>query len=391
MMKSKPFQVILIMISFFTMIALFSLAMHQSNTIEQFSTRSTHKLKIMDTQRIDIGPFINNGQYLICYNPSINYFSDGELYCLVRMQTEEYSLKSYLSHLVRPLNKEAINAKTKQILTEVKSTNSLLLFPLSDPSNYRIVGAFGKNDVCKEHQRTLQPKGFEDGRLFTYQNQDWVYSHYFGRSKDGSCLSTVKPSIFMLSAPQNVIELTWSGSTQTIDKNWMPIDDNGVLYFIYCIYPKHIILRCDIYTGNCTKVAATETLNIYSLGQPFYSLDTVGGGAPPKLFRDTEGIVNAKYPNKSYYLSMAHVRNSSSFSPITRKNFFYVFEDALPFRVIGVGLPFDCINDKVHIEFGSGMVIQNNKHVFITYGVEDSLCFKSTLLLTNILRSLTYE
>jgi predicted GH43/DUF377 family glycosyl hydrolase len=134
------------------------------------------------------------------------------------------------------------------------------------------------------------------------------------------------------------------------EKNWMPFEYNGELYFEYSIHPR-IIIRCNTSTGECEKVYSQQFINPLK--------KHIGGGAPAQL-------VNVK--NKKYFLSIAHTRENS---PRTvRKNFFYLFNAEPPFNVIGMSDEFSVESDENNIEFASGIVVVNSE-VIVSLGIQD--------------------
>lgn len=358
----KTLILLLILVLFIILLIL------KSFKIENFNIKDNIKLK-----EIELGPFkVGKDVKLYVYNPSIDFGKDGKLYCVSRLtgrHSSECNKKDFKNSVV-------INRYINKFPDEYKNEISLIIyFPVDNPSNFKILHDFDTNNLCREKwiQHSPEAQGLEDPRLFTYKGEQWVYSHYRGKIAE-KCQHS--PSIFKVSDPQNILTL-YTDDMSSLEKNWMPFEYEGELYFEYNISP-HTILKCDMTTGYCYKIYETDTVE-----SDIMSINKLGGGSPSKLFTDTEGIIGIK--GEKYFLGFAHTRLTD---PVIRKNFFYVFEAVEPFSICMIGSEIDVMDYKAEIEFGSGMVIKNNKKVIISCGISDCFGVLKEYDLVDLLKSL---
>lgn len=160
--------------------------------------------------------------------------------------------------------------------------------------------------------------------------------------------SEITPKILNVQESQ-IVRLFRSASPIPLnhEKNWMPFFDNNDLMFVYSVNP-HVILKCNITTGACTKVAETENPNVNS-----------------KL----RGSSQARFYNNRY-VAIAHWRTSSS-SYLSQA---YTFEAKSPYKITAISPTFVIAVEgrkaKSLIQFVSGFEIYNDI-AHITYGEED--------------------
>lgn len=201
--------------------------------------------------------------------------------------------------------------------------------------------------------------GFEDPRLFEWNNSIWLITSFFGNSsyfnsdtnKDISGLT-----IFEYHNPDNIYFLEYK-DRQKIEKNWLPFEINKKLYFIYSISPFTILN----YNGNgkCEK-------NITNDG--FKSKFKMGGSVPP---------IHVIKDNKGVFLSAGHLSSKNSFNHCIRKNFFFTFEDKYPFRLLEYTPVFN-FDKNIYVEYMCGLELKND-NFHIHYGVED--CYNRSIII----------
>lgn len=208
--------------------------------------------------------------------------------------------------------------------------------------------------------------GFEDPRLITSPDGKTLYivvnarsnlacfaeMHLIKISTDSlyrAFESKFLPRIMKIEKDQ-IIKLIESKSPQIpiqSQKNWMPFFDGENLMFIYSVNP-HIILKCDLKTGICTKVAETSNANVN-----------------PSL----RGSSQARY-YKGKFIAVAHWRLSSH-SYLSQA---YTFSASSPYAIEKVSPAF-VIDDEDEmaptcIQFVSGFEIEDDI-AYITYGEYD--------------------
>jgi predicted GH43/DUF377 family glycosyl hydrolase len=167
--------------------------------------------------------------------------------------------------------------------------------------------------------------------------------------------------------PEAVIPLVYPSNR--IEKNWMPFVYLDDFYFIYQINP-HLILKCDIHTGICIKVAETRN-----------SLITKGlrGGTPVKRL------------NIDYYITFGHVKKKIFGMKQIYTTIAYLFEAKPPFSIVKVSKEFFIDNDfekykfKNIIQFASGLEIFNGK-IYLTFGHNDCTSKMLTISVANVLQ-----
>lgn len=146
--------------------------------------------------------------------------------------------------------------------------------------------------------------------------------------------------------PETSLSLHINFDKELVQKNWMPFVKNNILYFIYSVNP-HIILQCDLITGNCIKIA--ETIN-------------------DKLPKNIRGGSQARFYDNEFY-TITHKKDDHKYSTQI-----YKFSSEFPFQITGISDDF-MFNDKentdfLKIQFVSGFDI-NNDIAYITYGEQD--------------------
>ena len=322
-------------------------------------------------QVLDAGPFLFQQQPLYVYNPSIAYDNDGEIVGVSRLTGKIARECDYRTD--RVLVNESINKELEKYPASVHRNHSSVMFWKMDrlPA-FEILPVFSPDNLCNEtSSREFQySMGLEDPRLFRYQNRLWIYGHFRGTFQDGICSHS--PVIATLDRASDIIRLRTSGM-KWMEKNWMPFEWQGDLYFVYEISP-HIILRCDVHTGECVRVYQTDNLADRSI-----STYHIGGGAPAaSLYID--GL--------PYFLTVAHTRIDTP--RIIRKNFFYLFRGQPPFDVVWVGPTFDVMEDQRDIEFSAGILLDrhNPDTVLLSSGVSDCYSVISRYSLNDVLKAM---
>lgn len=303
-----------------------------------------HHLKTLFIQKIDQGPLITVGNHkLYIYNPSIIENNDGRILCVARITNQSKSWEA---------QSDILKNDKIQLDPFMKFSyyfSSLILFDLRTPNNFRIINPFHLEQLCA----TNFTNGIEDPRLFRYRNQIWVYAHFRGKV-DRKCLHS--PIIFKLESPESIIYLHTDNMSDN-EKNWMPFVYNHDLYFEYKVSP-HIILKCDVNTGKCTEVYTTYAVEKY----PLLTYNKFGCGAPSQLI---------KIKNKEFFIGLAHISLTivKHFSVI-RKNFFYIFQNHPPFKIVMIGTEFTLTGDQNNIEFATGLIVKKD-HILLSSGIDD--------------------
>ena len=167
--------------------------------------------------------------------------------------------------------------------------------------------------------------------------------------------------------PETVVPLIYPSNR--IEKNWMPLVYHDELYFIYQINP-HIVLKCDINSGNCTKIAQTQN-NCIPKG--------LRGGTP------------AKQINKDYFITFGHFKRRIFGMKQIYTTIGYLFEAKPPFSIVQVSKEFFIDNDfeknkfKNIIQFASGLEIFDEK-IYLTFGHNDCVSKMLVVPIANILQ-----
>lgn len=322
------------------------------------------------------GPFVlkDGVTKIYIYNPSIDLDENGDIVCVNRLTGR---IAAECKKIFDPSDFSSSDVIEKEISRFPKTfqpeISSVVYFKLNNPNDFKVLYTFPLQSLChsKWTKHSPEAQGLEDPRLFTFQKELWVYSHFRGdinTNTNTNQMCAHIPVIFKVSEPNKLIKLTMD-NMMAIEKNWMPFEYNGQLYFEYSITP-HIIIHCDLKTGVCTKAYETD------YKKAFFEKH-FGGGAPPKLF-----LYNGHY----FYLGFGHTRENEP--KTTRKNFFYVFRADPPFDIILLGDEFDVLDPPKDIEFGSGLLIRNNKQVIISAGIEDCYGIIKDYDLETILKTL---
>ena len=118
-------------------------------------------------------------------------------------------------------------------------------------------------------------------------------------------------------------------------------------------------MKCDINTGYCTKLYSTDYNGDKTL--------EFGCGSPPQKIKVDE---------IEYFLGLGHIRINRP--EAIRKNFFYLFTSEPPFKIIKKGNLFNIVDKSKKIEFGSGMIIRDNKKIIIAiFRINGPVLFKN--------------
>ena len=310
----------------------------------------TKKLVCTSLQRFGPGPFtLSTNERMHVFNPSIA-MRDGKLFVVARLSSTA-KCKNPMPHYITD---SVIDSNFNVFNERYKFDSSLIIyFHYDSPFAYKVF-----DNYTSESNNNIS-LGMEDPRVFTFQNELWIYFHYRGYRNNRF---VHVPAIFKMSTPNDIIYLGYNGMSE-IEKNWMPFEYKHELYFEYSIHPR-MILKCNHVSGKCTLVHSSNYKN--PLGKH------VGGGAPAQP---------VTIDNKLYYLGIGHTRKNA---PKTlRKNFFYFFKGEFPFNIVGMSDEFDIHPDN-DIEFASGLVVTNNK-VLVSVGIQDCYSILCKYDLNNVL------
>lgn len=315
----------------------------------------------------------SSAQRLYVYNPSIAYDNNGDIVGVSRMTGKIAKECTYYkdSDFQRDdqVDREMVQYKPKFS----NDLSTVVMWKLRDLPNFTVIPMFSAEKICDNNEFLETSQGVEDPRLFRFRGQLWIYAHYRG-SLSNEC--THAPVIIPADEPydyRRMIKLSTS-NMKWIEKNWMPFEYNGELYFVYDISP-HIILKCDLSTGYCREVYRTDNIAYDPIAQKH-----LGGGAPAVKFM---------LRDKPYFITIAHTRENKPH--IVRKNFFYIFRAEPPFDIVMVGSEFDVMEDYRLIEFGSGLLLSKDaKKVIISAGISDCYSVMCEYDLVDVLSTLRH-
>lgn len=278
----------------------------------------------------------NDGSYYYAYNPSIIYDNDGKLVTIVRVSTPLFNYES--------MNYFDLIDKYKSVLN-IHNTSHIFLYDLYNIENIRPVLKTNISNVCN-----TTPNGFEDPRLFKFQNKIWIIMSFRGKIPEKNIICGHHQVICPLSDPSNIVKLKYNKSLE-IEKNWLPFEHNGELYAIYSIIPYRVI-KINSDTGKCVNFYYEDVKN-----KNIILSDGVGGGSAPVL---------AKIKNIECFLVMGHSRQHNIGF---RKNFFFTISPTPPFRLLEMSSEIH-LDPANNIEFGSGLVVDGD-NIKIAVGIDD--------------------
>lgn len=224
--------------------------------------------------------------------------------------------------------------------------------------------------------------GFEDPRIITSPDNRTLYivcnSHSNSNcytemhlikipvSEMKTAFATkMKPKMLVVKPNQIVRLREKSQEVPTRDqKNWMPFFDGEDLMFVYSVNP-HVVLKCDLSSGLCKKIAETENPNVN-----------------PKL----RGSSQARLYNGKY-IAVAHWRTSSH-SYLTQA---YTFQAKFPYKVESISPTFVIKDEGTKalsmIQFVSGFEIKDET-ALIAYGERDCDSKLFTVSMESLLNSM---
>lgn len=301
------------------------------------------------------------------YNPSIQWTD--------KNKTDLIVISRISGHLMIPRLKNCLNSHNKSTPIDLSVISGFQSY-LKNFENYKEgSSAIVKYKINLKNDKIDDPsiinpfftkdnlsdepyQGFEDSRIFEFQGKHWIICYF--RGKNFPFQTTIDTRafghhiiIFPIDNSQNPVILNYKNRTK-IEKNWMPFEYKGELYAVYSIKP-HKILKINHRTGDCFDFCNTipSIMNFK---------EDIGNGAPPQLFNVS---------GKDYFLGMGHIRGEVD-GEMIRKNFLYMFESEPPFTVVANSKIFNILNQFVPIEFGSGLLVdENNKTVYLSFGKDD--------------------
>lgn len=341
-----------------------------------FQTVQKDKVKIRSSVTIDKPMVLNQKIYV--YNPSIAYDNNGEIVGVSRLTGKIASeCKRYDNSMF--VKNEMVNRELEQYGNHkdndfYKNMSTVIYWKLSELPEFSVLPLFSSKNICEKNEILETSQGIEDPRLFRFRNELWIYGHFRGFL--GECLHT--PIIVKATPPysvENVIKLKTHITKEYLEKNWMPFEYKGELYFVYSISP-HMILKCNVKTGFCYEIYRTDRLDLHPLTK-----NHLGGGAPPVL---------VKYKGTSYFLTVSHTRNNTP--RIIRKNFFYLFRADPPFDIVAVSKIFNADEEEYHdIEFASGLLVSKEGHsIIVSYGISDCYSVMKEYALEDLFANMFY-
>ena len=343
-------------------------------------TRSKHELqdyvylrckKNMDHYSPNILLNMDNDNFFM-YNPSIQWDGDGKNILVISRVSGHVMIPRLKTCLSRHVNSKKIDIKSIDGLSGYFDMFGKYREGSSGIISYKI--PYSSRDTLEKGTKLINPffresnlatekyQGFEDPRVFSFQNMPWIICYFRGKNFPYRTLVDTSKFghyivIFPIDMSRDPILLDYR-QRKKIEKNWMPFQYEDNLYIVYSIFP-HKILSVDLDSGLCTDVYETKSKS------PF--LNEIGNGAPPVFFEKGDCM-----------LGIAHIRGSIE-GEMTRKNFFYLFQKSPPFSIISVSNIFNLAKPFVNIEFASGLLVDGD-NILISYGVDD--CYGSIISLS---------
>ena len=357
---------------------IFKISTDPGSDLEQKNEISSTGLSTGVVETLKIGPFLTDVTsiypesrlFLYVYNSSIAFDSSGDIIGVSRVTgNKDCSTRNYTENEF--VHSKQVDLEINKYLNYdpnyQKNLSTVIMWKLKELPKFTILPLFSSKQICNGLDTN---QGIQDARLFTFRGGIWLYGHFRGYL--GGCMHI--PIIIPVSdplKPSNMIKLI-TENMQEQEKNWMPFEVSGELYFVYSISP-HIILKCDVSTGWCKKVYSSDNIR----GDEILK-KPVGGGTP---------AIKISIKGESFFLSLAHTRQING--PVVRKNFFYVFRSIPPFDIVMVGSEFDIMEYYHPIEFGSGLLLsKDEKRVIISSGISDCYSVICEYNLADVLSSL---
>lgn len=303
----------------------------------------------------DYHGIINDTYYL--WNPS-SLIHEGKKYTIYRAARWKICKHTH-QRISLELGDENLTKKQKGMISH-------LYWTIDDKQDFKTMD-------LKYFDTIFTNRGFEDPRLFIWDNSVWCIANYRYTHK-GKEISG--PIVFELNNKNEMYKLTY-GKRKSVEKNWLPIIINQELHVIYSLNPYKILRLTriqDISDDQFKGLWVFEDFyeqKINMFAKVFVNEQGFGGSTVPIKINDT-------------YLGLFHSRYDSLISQryIHRKNFFVLFDNE--FKIIKIGKEFKAKQD-TNIEFAGGMYYDGNVH--ISFGIEDSCCFFGTYTLSEIYKT----
>jgi predicted GH43/DUF377 family glycosyl hydrolase len=321
-----------ITIFLFPLIALSCLhtTIYGENTLQDLSAFSDDF--IIENRKIDIPGYPD------AFNPSIVEYGDGYLMSFRHFTLEEEKKVSYIG-LMR-LNKD-FSPKGTPVLLNTRTKHPAV------PSRSEDARIF-----------------YVDGRLYVVYNDDVSPKNNTPRKMYYAEILETDES-FICTAPLRLSSN--AGPLHRDEKNWIPFDFDGQLYFSYSINP-HKILYPTNQTNHYSARYSTH-------GDIEWNWGELRGGTPAVLFEDSY---------VAFFHSMNYIK--SIYSDDEEKYHYYMgaylFEPEPPFNVthmsatpiLGMGL-FESDKPREKVVVFPGGFVADDHYFWVVYGKDDSECW----------------
>lgn len=304
-----------------------------------------------------LSDIINNGKASILTTPNQQMFNPStfiwknKIYIAYR-----HSPYTFCKHIFHTGQIVKNSVRTRNYIVIQKPDKSLVKVQYIKSSNYK---------KCAEQYEDPRPILYA-GKLILVVNDPQQHKCKNKMALMILSLKTLEQNISSI-APEIVVPLVYPSNR--IEKNWMPFVFKDELFFIYQINP-HVILKCDIHTGQCIKIAETVNNCIPS---------GLRGGTPPKQL------------NKDYYITFGHVKKKIFGIKQIYTTVAYLYEARPPFSIVKVSKEFFIDNDfeknkfKNIIQFASGLDIHDEK-LYLTFGHNDCVSKMLIISVNNVLQ-----
>ena len=239
--------------------------------------------------------------------------------------------------------------------------------------------------VWKRHGRIQQVIRYaEDPRAFRLDGR--VHMLFTRRDLDG------RKRVFLSVLEPEYAEraLAYDGMRPTKDEtNWVPIVVNGTELFVsYSLCPKHIVLRCDPASGQCTKAHQTSAPSTCRVASK--AVSNLRGGSP--MVPLSNALVAVAHRKEALGATLRAAVRAGPYIHHRYHHQLYAIAPQPPFAILALSEPFTFPayfrNSSVSlVQFAAGAAVSRDA-LTLSYGVGDCAAFEVRVPLRDVVAAL---
>jgi len=243
-------------------------------------------------------------------------------------------------------------------------------------------GQIANDPLCLEKWSV----GIEDGRMFAWNNELFAFGavchaideetaridqYVINMGLDVNRVNDIHKTVELMNPDTNTVpneKGTYSGHKGWLmEKNWLPFEENGVLYVVYSIAPRFCVKQVDLERKKLWKSKCSHL--------PI---------EPGATLRGSAGVIELYIHDRRYLAALSHRRKDDTYIQ------FLIIFDPETFKPLTVskGFTFDCMNDwaladsklrDCGIVFVTTMIRINDDKILFGFGWQDRVAILTTV------------